>query len=89
MGGTGNDVFYFVVDTANGSFASSEPVLSAGWSTPTLYNETLSDFDVNVGALNLGREAGAGGTTPTMQPGSTGYDTDAYTGLAWAVGTAH
>lgn len=88
VGGAGNDLYYFVVDTTNGGSASAEPVLSPGWSTPSLYNETLPDFDENVGALNLGRASGAGGTTPTMAPGSTGAKTDTYTGLSWAVGTA-
>jgi hypothetical protein len=86
VGAAGNDVYYFVVDTTNGGVAAAEPQLSAGWSTPSLYNEVLPDFDVNVGALNLGRRSGAGGTLPTMRPGSVGFDTDVYTGLSWAVG---
>jgi hypothetical protein len=88
VGGAGNDLYYFVVDTTNGGSATAEPVLSPGWATPSLYNETLPDFDENVGALNLGRASGAGGTTPTMAPGSTGATTDTYTGLSWAVGSA-
>lgn len=86
VGVAGNDVYYLVVETTDATSASEEPVLSAGWSTPKLYNEVLPDFDVNVGALNLGRRPAAGGTTPTMQPGPVGYGSDVYTGIAWAVG---